>query len=127
MYRHIFFQHLHNKSQNVMYNDLVKRGFSVDVGVLETFSKDENGKTIRIDREIDFIVNHGNFQCYIQSAVRMDEERRATSELAPFKAVENSFKKIVVTRFESSPWYDDNGIYHIGLADFLLAGDELFS
>lgn len=113
--------------ENVVYNDLVKQGFSVDVGVLETFSKDENGKTIRIDREIDFVVNRGNFQCYIQSAFRMDEERKAASELAPFKAVENSFKKIVVTRFESSPWYDDNGIYHIGLADFLLAGDELFS
>lgn len=110
-----------------MYNDLVKRGFSVNVGVLETFSKDENGKTIRIDREIDFVVDRGNFQCYIQSAFRMDEERKAASELAPFKAVENSFKKIVVTRFESSSWYDDNGIYHIGLADFPLRDSLQFT
>ncbi|MCQ2063458.1 MAG: ATP-binding protein [Fibrobacter sp.] len=113
--------------ENVVYNDLVKRGFSVDVGVLETFSKDGNGKTIRIDREIDFIVNHGNFQCYIQSAFRMDDEKKIASETAPFKIVGDSFKKIVVTRFGTAPWYDDLGIYHIGLADFLLAGDELFS
>ncbi|SHK43571.1 hypothetical protein SAMN05720764_101421 [Fibrobacter sp. UWH5] len=73
------------------------------------------------------MVNRGNFQCYIQSAFRMDDERKIASEQAPYKDVGNSFKKIVVTRFEASPWYDDNGIYHIGLADFLLASDELFS
>ena len=112
--------------ENVIYNDLVKRGFSVDVGVVESFDKNADRKTIRIEREIDFVVNHGNTQCYIQSAFRMDSDEKKKSVLAPFNAIGNFFKKIVVTRKELAPWYDDQGIYHIGLADFLLAGDEIF-
>ena len=106
--------------ENIVFNDLVQRGYSVDVGVLERFSKGANGKTVRSTREIDFVVNYGNAQCYIQSAYRMDTPEKERAELLPFNIVGNSFKKIVITRNGLSPWYDDNGIYHIGLCDFLL-------
>lgn len=106
--------------ENFVFNDLVQRGYSVDVGVLESFSKGANGKTVRSTREIDFVVNYGNAQCYIQSAYRMDTPEKERAELLPFNIVGNSFKKIVITRNGLSPWYDDNGIYHIGLCDFLL-------
>ena len=106
--------------ENIVFNDLVQRGYSVDVGVLESFSKGANGKTVRLTREIDFVVNYGNAQCYIQSAYRMDTHEKERAELLPFNIVGNSFKKIVITRNGLSPWYDDNGIYHIGLCDFLL-------
>ena len=106
--------------ENIVFNDLGQRGYSVDVGVLESFSKGANGKTVRSTREIDFVVNYGNAQCYIQSAYRMDTPEKERAELLPFNIVGNSFKKIVITRNGLSPWYDDNGIYHIGLCDFLL-------
>lgn len=106
--------------ENIVFNDLVQRGYSVDVGVLESFSKGANGKTVRSTREIDFVVNYGNAQCYIQSTYRMDTPEKERAELLPFNIVGNSFKKIVITRNGLSPWYDDNGIYHIGLCDFLL-------
>lgn len=106
--------------ENIVFNDLAQRGYSVDVGVLESFSKGANGKTVRSTREIDFVVNYGNAQCYIQSAYRMDTPEKERAELLPFNIVGNSFKKIVITRNGLSPWYDDNGIYHIGLCDFLL-------
>jgi len=106
--------------ENIVFNDLVQRGYSVDVGVLESFSKGANGKTVRSIREIDFVVNYGNAQCYIQSAFRMDTPEKERAELLPFNIVGNSFKKIIITRDGLSPWYDDNGIYHIGLCDFLL-------
>ncbi len=109
-----------NIMENIVLNDLVQRGYSVDVGVLERFSKGANGKTVRSTREIDFVVNYGNAQCYIQSAYRMDTPEKERAELLPFNIVGNSFKKIVITRNGLSPWYDDNGIYHIGLCDFLL-------
>ena len=106
--------------ENIVFNDLVQRGYSVDVGVLESFSKGANGKTVRSTREIDFVVNYGNAQCYIQSAYRMDTPEKERAELLPFNIVGNSFKKIVITRNGPSPWYDDNGIYPIGLCDFKL-------
>ena len=106
--------------ENIVFNDLVQRGYSVDVGVLESFSKGANGKTVRSTREIDFVVNYGNAQCYIQSAYRMDTPEKERAELLPFNIVGNSFEKIAITRNGLSPWYDDNGIYHIGLCDFLL-------
>lgn len=111
--------------ENVIFNDLLQRGYSVDVGVVEKFSKGPDGKSTRAVKEIDFVVNHGNALCYIQSAFRMDTPEKENAELSPFNIVGDSFKKIVVTRDELSPWYDDKGVYHIGLCDFLLKEDIL--
>jgi len=106
--------------ENIIYNDLIQRGCAVDVGVVESFSKDESNKTKRTVREIDFVVNSGNNQCYIQSAFEMPTKEKQEAELKPFSIVNNSFKKIIVTKNELMPWYDNNGIYHIGIIDFLL-------
>ena len=111
--------------ENVIYNDLIQRGCFVDVGVVESFTKNAVGKTERIVREIDFVVNNGNNQCYIQSAFEMSSPEKQISELKPFSIINNSFRKIVITRNEFMPWYDDNGIYHIGLIDFLLRDDAI--
>ena len=111
--------------ENVIYNDLVQRGCSVDVGVVESFTKNTAGKTERVVREIDFVVNSGNNQCYIQSAFEMTSPEKQTAELKPFSIVNNAFKKIVITRNELMPWHYDNGIYHIGLADFLLRDEAI--
>ena len=111
--------------ENIIYNDLIQRGCSVDIGVVETFSKNAEQKTERITKEIDFVVNSGNNQCYIQSAFEMTNPEKQKEELAPFKVLNNSFKKIVITRSELMPWYDDNGIYHIGLVDFLLRDEAI--
>ena len=111
--------------ENVIYNDLIQRGCAVDVGVVESFTKDDSGKTERVVREIDFVVNNGNNQCYIQSAFEMNTLEKQKAELKPFSIVNNSFKKIVITRNEMMPWYDDNGIYHIGLIDFLLRNESI--
>lgn len=111
--------------ENVIYNDLIQRGCSVDVGVVESFTKDSEGKTVRVVREIDFVVNNGNNQCYIQSAFEMTTPEKQASELKPFSIINNSFKKIVITKNELMPWYDENGIYHVGLIDFLLRDETL--
>ena len=110
--------------ENVIYNDLLRRGLSVDVGVVEQYSKSGEGKTQRRIREIDFVVSSGTNQCYIQSAFALSTGEKAEAELKPFSIINDSFKKIVVTRSELMPWYDDRGVYHVGLADFLLA-DEI--
>lgn len=106
--------------ENIIYNDLLSRGYAVDVGVVESYTKDENDKTKRISREIDFVVNNGNNRCYIQSAYALSSDEKREQELKPFSIINNSFRKIIITRSGLSPWYDDNGIYHIGLIDFLL-------
>ena len=111
--------------ENVIYNDLIQRGCSVDVGVVESFTKDSDGKTVRVVREIDFVVNNGNNQCYIQSAFEMATPEKQASELKPFSIINNSFKKIVITKNELMPWYDENGIYHVRLIDFLLCDETL--
>lgn len=111
--------------ENVIYNDLIQRGCSVDVGVVESFTKNEKGKTERIVREIDFVVNNGNNQCYIQSAFEMTSPEKQAAELKPFSIINNSFKKIVITRNELMPWYDENGFYHTGLIDFLLRDEAI--
>lgn len=104
---------------------MVQRGCSVDVGVVENFSKDSRGKTVRLVKEIDFVVNNGSNRCYIQSSLEMTDSEKQNKELSSLKAVNNSFKKIIVTRSELMPWYDEDGIYHIGLIDFLLRKDPV--
>lgn len=111
--------------ENIIYNDLVQRGCSVDVGVAETFRKNGEDKTERVVKEIDFVVNNGNNQCYIQSAFEMSDPEKQKAELMPFSIINDSFRKIVITRNELMPWYDDKGIYHIGLTDFLLRDETI--
>ncbi len=101
--------------ENILYNDLVRRGYSVDVGVVT-----ERTHTDKTQKEIDFVVNKGDKRAYIQSAYRMDTDDKAGSELKSLQLTGDFFKKIVVRMDIFHNFYDDNGILHCNLIDFLL-------
>lgn len=106
--------------ENIIYNELRARGFSVDVGVVELVSVGEDGRRHQKQCEIDFVINKGMRRYYIQSALALDTEDKEKTELRPFLETKDFFKKIIVTKSYMKPWLDDNGIYHISLYDFLL-------
>ena len=106
--------------ENIIYNELIARGFDVDVGVVEYNSKNEAGKKICTQLEIDFVANKGNRRFYIQSALSVDDESKRIQETNSLNRVEDSFRKIVVVKDRIIPWYDEKGIFYIGIEEFLL-------
>ena len=96
------------------------RGYSVDIGVVPIAEKDEDGKVIRKQLEVDFICNLGSGRYYIQSAYSIPDEQKRTQETRPFTKIDDSFKKIVITRDIVPAQYDDRGILTINIYDFLL-------
>lgn len=109
--------------ENIIYNELIIRGFSVDVGVVYSNEKNAGGSYSRIAREIDFIASKGGKRVYIQSAFALPDEEKTTQELRPFALTGDSFPKIIVRKDVRKRWYDDNGVLNIGLTEFLL--DEM--
>jgi len=109
--------------ENMIYNDLISRGYSVDVGVVPVRRK-EGERRVSSQLEIDFIVNRGTGRCYIQSALRIDSKEKQSQETASLREVKDSFRKIVVLGDDIIPWHDENGIYYVGIQDFLLKGLE---
>ena len=107
--------------ENLVYNELVRRGFSVDVGVVYDRKDGSN-----IPKEIDFVVNDGDKKLYIQSAFQMDTTAKEDSELKSLMLTKDFFKKIVVRLDIPHNYYDDNGIFHCNLIGFLLGKIELF-
>lgn len=107
--------------ENIIYNDLLRRGYSVDVGVVYDRT---NGSTLQ--KEIDFIVNDCDRKLYIQSAFRMDNDNKTSAELASLMLAKDFFKKIIIRMDIPHHFYDDNGILHCNLIDFLLGKVELF-
>ncbi|WP_081688156.1 ATP-binding protein [Bacteroides pyogenes] len=106
--------------ENVIYNELYARGFNVDVGVVEYNYKDEEGKSKRTWLEVDFIANKGNARCYIQSAFAIPDEKKRLQETHSLRRINDSYRKIVVIRDAIIPWFDENGIYYIGVEEFVL-------
>ncbi len=106
--------------ENIIYNELVNRQFSVDVGVVYARTVNENGNSVRTPREIDFVATYGGKRTYIQSAYAMPTEEKMEMELRPFALTGDFFPKIVIRQDIGRRWYDDNGILNIGLLDFLL-------
>lgn len=111
--------------ENIIYNELKIRGFSVDVGVVTLNTKDADGKSIRKQLEIDFICNKGDQKYYIQSAFRMDSEEKEKQELRSLNSLDDSFKKIIVIGNKELMTKDENGYLRIGLLDFLLNDNSL--
>ena len=111
--------------ENILYNELRIRGYSVDVGAVEHFGKDKSGKTIRKGYEIDFVVNKGSERYYIQSAFAMDRAEKILQEKASLRNIEDSFRKIIVQKDYLKPKIDEDGIVRIGLMNFLLDDDVL--
>lgn len=107
--------------ENIIYNELIGRGYSVDVGVVT----DRKGSNNR-QREIDFVVNDADRKIYIQSALRMDNEEKSSSELQSLYLTGDFFKKIVMRMDVPRSFYDERGIFHCALLDFLLDRVELF-
>lgn len=106
--------------ENVLYNDLVRRGFDVDVGVVEQNCRDDSGKNIRKQLEVDFVINKGGERYYIQSVLSIDDPEKREQEIASLIRIPDSFRKIVVVKDYIKPWKDENGIQYIGIEDFLL-------
>lgn len=107
--------------ENIIYNELMRRGYSVDVGVVKDRSKGKN-----LQKEIDFVVNDADRKIYIQSAFRMDTEQKTSSELASLMLTKDFFKKIIIRMDIPHNFYDENGIFHCNLIDMLLGRVELF-
>ncbi|MGN1089255.1 MAG: ATP-binding protein, partial [Huintestinicola sp.] len=107
--------------ENIIYNELLNRGYSVDVGVVSDRTGGGN-----VQKEIDFVVNDADKKIYIQSAFRMDNEKKESSELASLMLTKDFFKKIIVRMDIPHNFYDDNGIFHCNLIDLLLGRVELF-
>ncbi len=110
--------------ENIIYNELRCRGYSVDVGVVE-ITETVDGKRVKKQCEIDFVVNKGNKKYYIQSALNVDDSQKMASELRPLKATKDFFKKIIISKSNMKSWTDEDGILHIGLYEFLLNPDSL--
>ena len=110
--------------ENIIYNELIIRGYSVDVGVVEIIENAE-GKKRRKQCEIDFVVNMGARRYYIQSLLSVSDPDKMTTELRPLKNTKDFFKKIIISKSNAKPWIDEDGIVHIGLYDFLLNQNSL--
>ena len=107
--------------ENIIFNDLVRRGYNVDIGVVVDRRANEYAQ-----KEIDFIVNNADKKIYIQSALRMDNEQKENAELKSLLLTDDFFKKIIIRKDIPRSFYDNNGIFHCTLLDFLLERVPLF-
>lgn len=106
--------------ENIIFNELLFRGYSVDVGMVEIATADKNGKFIRKQFEVDFVVNDSDQRYYIQSAFAIPDEEKKRQETASFRNIHDSFKRVVVVKDDITPYRDENGDLFVGLFDFLL-------
>ncbi len=111
--------------ENIIYNELRRRGCKVDVGTVEHRFVDSDSKWQRRQLEVDFVVNEGNQRYYIQSALALPDEEKRKQETGSLLRINDSFKKIIIVRDDIKPWRDENGILTIGLIDFLMDMNSL--
>lgn len=111
--------------ENIIYNELLIRGFNVDVGIVEHVESDSDGKRRAKKYEIDFVCNRGNQRYYIQSAFSMPDQGKAEQEQRSLIYTNDFFKKIIVVKDNIVPWHNELGILIIGLKDFLLKNNSL--
>ena len=111
--------------ENVIYNELHRRGFSIDVGNVEIIDKASDNTYVRKNTEVDFVANLGSRRYYIQSALEMPTEEKKTQEEKSLLGIKDAFKKIVIVKNSVIPYQDENGITIIGLKDFLLNSNSL--
>lgn len=111
--------------ENVVYNELLLRGYNVDVGIVDVYDKDKEGKRIRKQLEVDFVVNQGSQRYYIQVAYDMTSEEKQKQEFNSLRNISDSFKKIVIVNGTKKPWRNDEGFVIMGMKYFLLNADSL--
>lgn len=110
--------------ENAIYNELVYRGYSVDVGVVEIRTSD-NGKMLKKQLEVDFVVNQASKRFYIQSAFALPNQEKIEQEQASLIKIQDSFKKIIIVGGNSPVWRNESGITFMGIYDFLLNENSL--
>lgn len=106
--------------ENIVYLELVRRGYNVDIGIVEIREKDT-----RKQLEVDFVCNQHNRRYYVQVSLNLDTREKTTQEIRPFINIDDSFKKIIVVKDEIIPWVTEEGILVIGIIEFLLNSDSL--
>ena len=115
--------------ENIIYNELINRGYNVDVGVVGYSKKEKddagNVKSIRVQLEVDFVVNRGNQRYYIQSALNVDTKEKQEQETNSLKRIGDSYRKIVIVKDDIIPWHDEKGILYIGVQEFLLSENAI--
>ncbi|MDD6082406.1 MAG: ATP-binding protein [Oscillospiraceae bacterium] len=111
--------------ENIVYNELLVRGYNVDVGIVDIFANNSAGKRVHKQLEVDFVVNQGSQRYYIQVAYDMSSEEKQTQELNSFRNIPDSFKKIVIVNGTKKPWRNEEGFVIMGMKYFLLNADSL--
>jgi len=111
--------------ENIVYNELLIRGYNVDVGIVDVFGRDKEGKRTRKQLEVDFVVNQGSQRYYIQVAYDMESEEKQAQEFNSLRNIPDSFKKIVIVNGTRKPWRNDEGFVIMGMKYFLLHADSL--
>ena len=111
--------------ENIIYNELIARNFNVDVGIITATGKDNDGKSVRKQLEVDFVCNKGSKRYYIQSAFSIPDREKMEQESNSLLRIDDSFKKIIVVKDLPAPTYTDNGILVISVYDFLLNSNSL--
>ena len=111
--------------ENIIFNELCVRGYSVDVGIIEINERDKKGNGHRKQLEVDFVANKGSNRYYIQSAFMMNDEEKAAQEQRPLNKIPDSFTKMIVVRDNIIPYRNEQGILVIGIRKFLLNEDSL--
>lgn len=121
-FRQVEYTHL---MENVIYNELIARGFSVDVGVVAKQTRDDNGARTRQYYEVDFVCNQGSRRYYIQSAYKMIDDKKVQQEEASLRNIDDSFKKIIILGEYTPVLHNESGITIISIFDFLLKENSL--
>ena len=111
--------------ENIIYNELLYRGYHVDVGTVEASTKDKDGNYKRVDTEIDFICNLGSDRIYIQSAFSVQDQEKSAAEQRSLLNTKDGFKKIILTQDPVPKYKNDNGILIMNILDFLLSPQSL--
>jgi len=111
--------------ENIVYNELIMRGYNVDVGIVDMYAKNREGKRIHKQLEVDFVANQGSQRYYIQVAYDMALEEKQEQELRSLRNIPDSFKKLVIINGTTKPWRNDEGFVIMGMKYFLLHADSL--
>lgn len=111
--------------ENIVYNELLVRGYNVDVGFVDVYAKNNEGKRVHKQLEVDFVVNQGSQRYYIQVAYDMTSEEKQAQEFNSLRNIPDSFKKIVIVNGTTKPWRNEEGFVIMGMKYFLLNVDSL--
>lgn len=111
--------------ENIIYNELIVRGYNVDVGMVEIKKQNKDGRWVRAQLEVDFIATIGSKKCYIQSALSIPDREKEIQESRSLTNINDSFKKIIVVKDHIMPRRNEEGILTIGLFDFLLIENSI--